>query len=394
MDDADLIGAFRRTFGSGGTLRLSRAPGRVNLMGDHVDYLGLPVLPMALERSVRVVFRPRSDAEVHVHALQPSGPPASLRLGEGPPRWEAGDWRNYLSAAVVGVDGVGEPRGLDAVVAGDVPVAAGLSSSSALVVALGQALLHCRERALPVDERMERFARAERFVGTEGGGMDQAASLGGKRGHALQIRFDPVRVSPIRLPDSWRFLVIDTGRAAQKSGGAQDAYNARVAWAEEARSRLAGGQAGDWPSLIRARGVEELEVRAAEITDGPVRGVALHVLREQARVEACVDHLANEDAPAFAAAMRESHASLWDDCGVGWPEADVAVRMAADAGARATRMTGAGLGGSVVVFTDAAQADDVEAALAGSIRRALPPGARVFRVRAGGGAEVRALATH
>jgi len=120
-----------------------RAPGRVNLIGEHIDYCGLPVLPMALGRSVRLAFHPRADRETRLVNRDPRFAPSAFAVNESIPPAPAGDWSNYARAAVGAVARrFPDLRGVDALVESDLPIAAGLSSSSALVVAMALAILH------------------------------------------------------------------------------------------------------------------------------------------------------------------------------------------------------------------------------------------------------------
>src|SRR6185312_1822780 len=170
--------------------QLVTVPGRANLIGEHIDYHGLPVLPIALRRSIRLRFTPRADREIRA---------ASASYGERAFQWTArlepaapGDWENYLRAAaqtVAGRWGVG--RGLDACVESDLPAAAGLSSSSALLVAFTLALLRANGIEATFAELMDVLPDGEQFVGTRGGGMDHAAVLGSRAGCASLLGFDP-----------------------------------------------------------------------------------------------------------------------------------------------------------------------------------------------------------
>ena len=204
------------------------APGRVNLIGEHTDYNGLPVLPIAIDRAVRIDFRVTGDAMVELRSPVAPFAPFAFQLKRPIEAAGRGDWSNYVRAAALGLleHGVELRRGIEGTVSGDVPIASGLSSSSALVVASALALLKANgvevgdgmggggeggvgsataglasdedpadeHRSLEVISRMELaalMARSERFVGLQGGGMDQAACLCGVAGHALRIAVRP-----------------------------------------------------------------------------------------------------------------------------------------------------------------------------------------------------------
>ena len=284
------------------------APGRVNLIGEHIDYFGLPVLPIAIDRRVRVSFSPRADSRIHV---------ASAGYGVCDFTWTpqltpvaAGNWENYLRAAAQAVAGKwGVGRGIDAEITSDLPSAAGLSSSSALIVAMTLALLRANGQEPSFEELMEILPEGEHFVGTRGGGMDHAASLASRAGCASLISFRPLGVRHIPIPSGWAFLAAHSLVRAEKSGRVREEYNAR---------RAGGNQ--------------------------------LHVQSEAQRVQDAVGALERNDSAAFGRLLVESHASLRDRLQVSCPELDRLVETALDAGALGARLTGAGFGGCAVVF--------------------------------------------
>lgn len=385
--------AFERAFGSRAT-RCARAPGRVNLIGEHVDYCGLAVLPMAIQREVKIAFTPRGDARarfVNVDAARfgPREFEVSSRIAPA----SRGDWSNYARAAAQELAARFDlRRGIDACVSGDVPLAAGLSSSSAMVVATTLALLAANELRVPIEDLMELCARAERYVGVDSGGMDQAVSLGGRAGCALRIDFAPVRTRAIPIPDSWRFVVANSGVGAEKSGRARDAYNARVAECAEALRRvLALPEASDWPRTWRdlVATVPESRLLAAgrRALDGELSRRFRHVITEGFRVELAVDALRRGDAGEFGRLMDLSHASLRDDYEVSCPELDACVRVARASGALGARLTGAGFGGCIVALAEQATAPAVESALRGHAGPDSPADA-VFVASPGDGASV------
>ena len=215
---------FEASFGALRGGWVVRAPGRVNLIGEHTDYNDLPVLPMAIQREVRIVCSARTDGRVRlVNAAARFGRREFELAAEIAP-FERGDWGNYAKAAAQALARErGAQRGFDAVVEGDVPPAAGLSSSSALVVACGLALAAVNEVASEPLAFAELMARGERYVGTNSGGMDQAICLAGEAGHAAKIDFHPLRAEALPVPSDWRFLVAHSLVLADKSGAARDA---------------------------------------------------------------------------------------------------------------------------------------------------------------------------
>ena len=319
------------------------APGRVNLIGEHIDYHGLPVLPMALRRSIRVHFQPRADSRISA---------TSEAYGHREFDWTPaltpvarGDWENYLRAAAQAIAGKwGVMNGIDAAIESDLPPAAGLSSSSALIVAVTLALLRANQREATFEELMEILPDGEQFVGTRGGGMDHAASLASREGCASLIEFAPLAVHHIPIPAEWAFLVADSLHVAEKSGPVRERYNA---------VRTAGTQAlretgfASYAEAIAGSTEEELCALAAAKHLPPA---FLHVVTEAFRVRHAVEAM-REDAPErFGRLLLDSHASLRDRLQVSCPPLDRLVDAAMASGALGARLTGAGFGGCAVVF--------------------------------------------
>jgi galactokinase len=332
------------------------APGRVNLIGEHIDYHGLPVLPMALGRAIRVHFRARADCRLSVT----SGPYGHREFvwTTGLQPVERGDWENYLRAAAQAIAGKwGVMNGIDATIESDLPAAAGLSSSSALMVAVTLALLSANQRHATFEELMEILPDSEQFVGTRGGGMDHAASLGSRDGYASLIEFAPLAVHHIPIPADWAFLVADSLQAAAKSGAVRERYNLVRAAGTEAL-----GTAGfaSYAEAIRGRTEEELSALAVAKYLPPE---FLHVVSEAFRVSRAVDAMRAGDAGSFGRLLLESHASLRDRLRVSCPALDRLVEAAMDSGALGARLTGAGFGGCAVVFCHRADVPKVTGGL-------------------------------
>ncbi len=311
-------------------------PGRANLIGEHIDYHGLPVLPIALRRAIRVRFTPRPDRLIRA---------ASAPYGERAFEWTAplapvaaGDWENYLRAAAQAVAGRwGLGCGIDAVVESDLPPAAGLSSSSALIVAFTLALLRANHRHATFEELMEVLPDGEQFVGTRGGGMDHAAVLGSREGCASLISFHPVAIRHVPIPPDWAFLVAHSRVHAEKSGAVRERYNAiRAAGADAFRENE------ELPRL--------LSLRKEEVLFHVKQPVLRHVVTEALRVGEAVDAMQQDQPDRFGRLLLESHASLRDRLGVSVPALDLLVDAAMEAGALGARLTGAGFGGCAVIF--------------------------------------------
>lgn len=361
--------AFREQFGSEPD-RFVRAPGRVNLIGEHVDYAGLPVFPMALQYAVHVAVRPRDDGLVRVASSDPGYPPREFQLGPEIEPFSDGDWGNYVkAAAVAAVSRYGaDDRGADLWIRSEVPVAAGLSSSSALVVAVLKSLLDVSEIDADPIELAAIAADAEQYVGTRGGGMDQAISVCASQGCAARIEFEPVRVTPVPVPDDWRFVVADTGVQAHKSGNAKETYNRRRAAVEESVERVGeelGLADGDrsYVRLLSEHDTGELMAVAQRVLDDRLLRRFRHVVTEADRTRRAEAAMRESDAVAFGTLMNASHESLRDDFEVSGPELDRLVALARGAGALGARLTGAGMGGCIVALCTPDRVDSVLEAL-------------------------------
>ena len=332
------------------------APGRINLIGEHIDYNGLPVLPMALDRNVRLAFEVLEQATVELEGDAPHNPFA-FRLDRATESAPRGHWSNYVRAAARGLQdhGVELKRGIRGTVTGTLPVAEGLSSSSALVVASALALLHANEAEVEALELAALLARAERYVGVQGGGMDQAASLCGKQGHALRIDFGPLRVTPVPVPEGWRWVVASSLTRAEKAGAVRELYNERRAQCEEALERVGRRS---WLGVVEADEDEFAAILAGARTSLPLTlwRRFRHVATEGRRVIEAERALRSEDMAAFGRLMNASHSSLRDDFGVSTQALDDIVSVALDAGAAGARLTGAGFGGCAVALCRANRA--------------------------------------
>ncbi len=393
--------AFTERFG-GAASHLSYAPGRVNLLGEHTDYNDLPVLPVALSRGISLAFRPRTDGTVRLANLDSRFHPIEFEVGAVLEPVGGGHWGDYPRAAAREVARrLGGSRGFEGVVGSNLPVASGLSSSSALTNAVGLALAHIAEVDVPTLEFANAMAEAERFTGTRGGGMDQAISLCGRAGHATRIDFRPLRVHHWMIPEDWRFVVADTGVVAEKSGAAQATYNLRRRECEGALGALAGALAGNgslrrtprgYPELIRHVGGHREAISLAERhLEGSELKRFRHVVSEACRVEEARDALMLADATVFGDLMNASHASLRADFLVSSVELDALVGQALEGGARGARLTGAGFGGCIVALADAGTVDSVVGALRDrplSTARHLAPEDRAFVVEPSDGGRV------
>jgi galactokinase len=353
------------------------APGRVNLIGEHIDYHGLPVLPIALQRSIRVHFDARPDRQIHA---------TSAAYGSREFTWTPdltpvarGDWENYLRAAAQAIAGKwGVLNGIDAAIDSDLPAAAGLSSSSALIVAVTLALLRANHREATFAELMEILPDGEQFVGTRGGGMDHAASLASREGCASLIEFAPLAVHHIPIPPDWAFLVANSLHTAEKSGAVRERYNA-VRTAGNAALRETGF--ASYPAAIAGRTEDQLCALAAAKHLPPA---FVHVVTEAFRVRRAVRAMHDADAASFGRILLDSHASLRDRLQVSCPALDLLVEAAMDSGALGARLTGAGFGGCAVVFCRRAELAKVRDGIAGRFYSGYPD--HILQAEAGCGA--------
>lgn len=383
MDPVDAARhTFRSNFHTEPTL-LVRAPGRVNLIGEHSDYNGLPVLPFAIDRATAVAAGP-STAPALEAVSTTFAPPATLPL-DATPATVPDPWHRYLAAAIAVIRDRLDERGARLAIASHIPPASGLSSSSALTVGVLLALDTLHTLRLAPDELAELAARAERLAGAETGGMDQRVIVFARPGALLRIDFLPPAMRPLPLPAEWAFVVASSGSPAPKGGAARNAYNERVVATRIAAVLLAdmlGAQLEGTPLLGNVAAidaapllVDELPARISArkaaaiagvplqplvaLTAGtfdpeaplPVRQYARHVLTEAERVDLACSAVEANDLAALGELMLASHTSLRDDYRCSTPALDTLVNAMTRAGAAGARLTGAGFGGFAIAIT-------------------------------------------
>jgi galactokinase len=305
----------------------ARAPGRVNLLGDHTDYTGGLVLPMAVDRATTVdLVRGGTRVEL-TSGEEPE--PAVVDLDVGVPGSLSPVWSRYVGGVVAAVRPSAGGRGR---VTSTVPVGAGLSSSAALEVALALALGF---EGSPLELALA-CQRAEHLAtGTATGIMDQLASAAGRRGHALLIDCGSLDVTPVPLPPDVEVVVVDSG---QRRRVAASAYEERRSDCEAAAAVL---------GPLREATVADVDA----LLDPRLRRRARHVVTENARVLDAVEALRAGDVAGAGRLMNASHVSLRDDFEVSTPALDGLVgRLTATAGVYGARLTGAGFGGCVVAL--------------------------------------------
>jgi galactokinase len=357
---ASLASALSRRTGELPTV-VAGAPGRVNLVGEHLDYNGGRVLPLALPHATYAAVAPRTDRVLSVASLQ-LGEARSVALDDLAPGSVRG-WAAYVAGVVWALGELGwSLPGLDVLVDSRVPVGAGLSSSAALECAVAVALLPLAGVADGPEVRrtlVEVCVRAEtEMAGAPTGGMDQTVALFAAESQALLVDFadGSTREVPWRPErEELRLLVVDTRVSHALTSGE---YAARRAECEAA---------------ARALGVDRLAQARSLAPDGiadPVlRRRVRHVRSESGRVDAAVAALHRGDHAALGPLLDASHESLREDFQVSCTELDEVVETCRRHGALGARMTGAGFGGSAVALVPAESVPDVTAAVAAAFAR-------------------------
>lgn len=352
-----------------------RAPGRVNLIGEHTDYNDGFVLPMAIDRAIWIALRPRDDGRVRIHSLDFDQTIEfalnNLHKGSG--------WVEYLKGVAWALQQTGRPvRAFEGVVAGDVPIGAGLSSSAAWELAAARAFSVVSGFAWDAVQMALLGQRAEnQWVGMNCGIMDQMISAAGRAGHALLIDCRSLETRAVPLPPDTVVVVLDT---ATRRGLVDSAYNERRAQCEAA-ARYFGVKA------LRDVSIDQFEARADQL-DALTRRRARHVITENARTVQAADMLGRGDPIGLGNLMRLSHLSLRDDFEVSSPELNVMVECAErQAGCYGARMTGAGFGGCAVALVRTAAAEEFSRRVAADYQALTGRTPSVYVCRATNGAE-------
>jgi galactokinase len=345
---------FREVYAGDATV-VARAPGRVNLIGEHTDYNRGLVLPVALAHTTYAAVAARDDGVVRIASGDDGEAWTGAIDAVGPGQVDG--WAAYVAGVLWALreDGLDVP-GMDVVVHGTVPLGAGLSSSAALECSV--ALAVCGLLGLEVDDDLRhRLVRAcmraeTEVAGAPTGGMDQTISLLAAADAALLIDFDSDTSSPVplALADAGLVLLVTDTRVqhALVDGG----YAARRADCEAAADALGV------PSL-RDASLDSV----AGISDERVRRRATHIVTEIARVSETVAALAADDWPAVGRIFAASHVSMRDDFEISCPELDLTVATAVEAGAIGARMTGGGFGGSSIALVPTERLDAVVRAI-------------------------------
>ena len=355
-----LQATFERWRGNAEGVVVVRAPGRVNLIGEHTDYNDGFVLPMTLGRAVYIAVRAREDGRLRLRSLN-FDEEAALRVGN-PPETPPAHWATYVGGMLCELHRRDAfETGMEMLLFGDVPVGAGLSSSAALEVAVAVAVEAVT--GLPRDpvETAELCQYVEHtYAGVQCGIMDQFASRLGQADHALFLDCRTLDYRPVPLPlDQASIVIVDSGVRRQL---AASKYNERRA---ECAQAVAFFQQVD-PSIQALRDVSPVffEQHKAGLPE-VVRKRAQHVVEENARVEEAVRLLETGDLAGFGACMNRSHESLRDRYEVSCRELDFLAATAQQTpGVLGARMTGGGFGGCTVNLVEKLAAEAAAAVIA------------------------------
>lgn len=384
-----LVEAFQEHFQEAPTA-MAVGPGRVNLIGEHTDYNDGFVLPVALKRDVRLVFRPRTDRHVRLYSVEYDG-------------WFDFDldgmayndeilWSNYIQGVAWSLIEAGlQLTGMDAIISGNVPKGSGLSSSAALEIATAHAFIHAANQGgkLTGPQVAKAAQRAEnQFVGVNCGIMDQFISMLGQENHALLIDCRSLEYQLVPFPES-AALVIGNTKASRSLAGS--AYNQRRQQCEEGVARLQTVL----PDIKALRDVstEQLETHK-DLLSPVVYRRCRHVVSENERVLQTVAALQRDDLAEVGRLMNASHESLRVDYEVSSDALDVMVEAMRNApGCYGARLTGAGFGGCTVALVEPGAEQGVADMIYEKYPKVTNIWPEVYTTRASNGAYVQPLDT-
>jgi galactokinase len=371
---------FRELYGT--DARIYRAPGRVNLIGEHTDYNDGFVMPAAIGFSTWVAAAPRPDRKIVVYSTNYAQQVEfDLDAVVTPARQHWGDYV-YGVAVILEQNGY-DLRGANLLIRGDVPIGAGLSSSAAIEVATGYALLDTAGLSMDRIELAKLCQRVENeFIGLRSGIMDQFVSCNGREGHALMLDCRSLDYRLLPLPAEVRLVICNT---MVKHSLATGAYNQRRAECEAGvqhlRSFLPDVRA------LRDVSLSELQQYGRDLPEVIYRRCH-HVISENERVLASAAALEQGDFTTFGRLMNASHQSLRDDYEVSCEELDVMVRLAGEVeGVYGARMTGGGFGGCTINLVSAEHVSEFERVVAQGYQQATGHAPEIYICSAAEGAE-------
>jgi galactokinase len=378
MDIKNIISQFISHFNAKPTF-IVRAPGRVNLIGEHTDYNDGFVLPMAIDHGVWLALSPRADDKVRIVSLDLETESAfelhSLTRGS--------DWIEYAKGVTNELLKAGYAlKGFDAVMTGDVPRGAGLSSSAAVELAIARAFAAVSgfEWDAPKMARLAQKAENE-WVGVNCGIMDQMASAACKEGHALFLDCRSLEIQHAPLPQGVSVVILDT---STRRGLVESAYNERRNQCEEA-ARWFG------VSALRDVSIDAFNVKTkaeAGLSDIAMKR-ARHIITENARVLEAMEAMHNGNISRLGELFNASHASLRDDFEVTNDALNIMVECAQEQdGCYGARMTGAGFGGCAVALVEEEKAEAFAQAVTAAYRQRSGLEASVYVCKASEGASL------
>lgn len=398
-----LLKAFQSRFPGEEEVYIAHAPGRVNLIGEHIDYNGYGVMPMAVDKEIEICFVPSKDTEVEIYDAVKDDAERKFHISGNIEPFKMGDWGNYIKAPCQEIFNWAKDRfedkiplkGFKAVLIGDVPPAAGLSSSSAIVVCVGVVVSFINRLVMTKETLAGLMAQAELYVGTMGGGMDQSASIFGHTKGPLRIAFKPIRVDQITMPDGYSFIIANSMRKAKKTGEARFNFNSRSITCKLGVEILKNISKKDYPDVVLAPSLRRLQKmigwdnidyyfdkipmgglsinEICELSGLPIQEISekyinlgngeylpipkdgfpvydriSHVFNEAKRVSATKQAMLNGDMGLVGKLMDESHASCRDLYEISCPELEKLIDCLKNAGTMGSRLTGAGWGGCTV----------------------------------------------
>ena len=355
-DSLDLLDEFRACFGAAAALY--RAPGRVNLIGEHTDYNDGFVLPAAIEFCCSVAAAPRTDRKLVIHSDNfnetVEGHLDAISAGRN-------HWSSYPLGVAWAIEASGKRlKGANLLIRGDVPLGAGLSSSAAIEVATGFALLDQSGFSIDLRDLAQVCQRAENeFVGAHVGIMDQFVSCHGRARHAVLLDCRSLEYRLVRLPPGVG-LVICNSMVKHEIGSSQ--YNVRRAECEQGVRTLREVL----PNIraLRDVGLAQLEEHRG-LLNPRVYSRCHHVVTENGRVQSALCAFESGDLRALGRLMSDSHRSLRDDYEVSSQELDLLVEVAAaQPGVIGARMTGGGFGGCTINLVESSAVEAFKHTLA------------------------------
>jgi N-acetylgalactosamine kinase len=417
-----LLGKIKETFSPDDSIFFLKAPGRVNLIGEHTDYNMGPVLPCAINKEIVFCIRPGNLFQIHAINTDEKFSHIKFSINQKIEPESRGSWGNYIKAGIKGVidfiedskpQMIKEFRGYDIIVSGNLPQAAGVSSSSALVVAA--ALSFALANKLDLGKQMIAgiCAKAEHFVGTSGGGMDQAASLLGKKNAFLYMEFNPLKIKEISAPEGFQLILFNSLIMAEKSGKARLEYNRRVLECKIAvdlfkhffnektdnyqHINFIGEIKPEQLGLTQIELDKQVEFFLSDLADSysvgqlaaqmaitkkefnnryrsilqddnlqkefqhgfKIKSRFKHVYYECRRVNKAVDCLLNNRLDELGDLINQSHESLSRDYEVSIAGVDELVKILRENGAMGARIMGAGFGGMVLALTETAKVNQL-----------------------------------